>query len=79
MTDTCPTCGSVSVPADLSEDDRTLWRLVARGLGSAEIGRALYMSERTTRRRIAALLNTLGVETRLQAAALAGRCGLLDG
>ena len=78
MTGTCPTCGSVSVPADLSEDDRALWRLVARGLGSADIGRELYMSERTTRRRIAALLTTLGVETRLQAAALAGRCGLLD-
>jgi DNA-binding NarL/FixJ family response regulator len=47
-------------------------------MDSVDIGRTLYMSERTARRRIAALLRTLGVETRLQAAALAGRCGLID-
>ena len=78
MTITCPTCGLLTDPPELSEDDKVLWRLVAQGLGSADIGRMLYMSERTTRRRIAALLDTLGVSTRLQAAALAGRCGLLD-
>ena len=78
MTSTCPTCGSQAPPPDLSEQDRVLWRLVARGLGSADIGRTLFMSERTTRRRIAALLAALGVSSRLEAAALAGRCGLLD-
>jgi DNA-binding NarL/FixJ family response regulator len=78
MTSTCPTCGSQAAPPDLSEEDRVLWRLVAQGLPSADIGRALFMSERTTRRRIAALLDTLGVSTRVQAAALAGRCGVVD-
>jgi DNA-binding NarL/FixJ family response regulator len=78
MTQPCPTCGSRTARPDLPAEELALWRLVARGFDSADIGRTLYMSERTARRRIAALLRTLGVETRLQAAALAGRCGLLD-
>jgi len=62
----------------LSPDDRHLWRLVAEGLDTTEIARTLMVSERTAKRRVSALLLRLRVGSRLQAAALAGRCGLLD-
>jgi two-component system, NarL family, nitrate/nitrite response regulator NarL len=62
----------------LSAEERQLWRLVADGLDTAEISKALHVSERTAKRRVSALLNKLRVSSRLQAAALAGRCGLLD-
>jgi DNA-binding NarL/FixJ family response regulator len=55
-----------------------LWRLVADGLGVDEIAERLYVSERTVKRMTAALLRRLGVQNRAQAAALAGRAGLLD-
>ena len=62
----------------LSDEERKLWRLVADGLDTADISRALLVSERTAKRRVSCLLNKLRVTSRLQAAALAGRCGLLD-
>jgi two-component system nitrate/nitrite response regulator NarL len=62
----------------LAAEELHLWRLVAEGLDTAEISRTLIMSERTAKRRVSALLNKLRVGSRLQAAALAGRCGLLD-
>jgi DNA-binding NarL/FixJ family response regulator len=63
----------------LSADDRRLWRLVADGLDTGEIARTLMVSERTAKRRVSSLLLRLRVGSRVQAAALAGRCGLLDG
>jgi two-component system nitrate/nitrite response regulator NarL len=62
----------------LSAEEQQLWRLVADGLDTAEICGALHLSERTAKRRVSVLLNKLHVSSRLQAAALAGRCGLLD-
>jgi len=62
----------------LSADDLKLWRLVADGLDTIDISRTLMVSERTAKRRVSALLTKLRVGSRLQAAALAGRCGLLD-
>jgi len=62
----------------LSADERRLWRLVADGLDTTDISQALHVSERTAKRRVSVLLNKLRVGSRLQAAALAGRCGLLD-
>jgi DNA-binding NarL/FixJ family response regulator len=62
----------------LTTEERQLWRLVADGLDTAEISSVLYVSERTAKRRVSSLLNKLRVNSRLQAAALAGRCGLLD-
>ncbi|MCW0212360.1 MAG: response regulator transcription factor [Pseudonocardia sp.] len=55
-----------------------LWTLLARGLETAEIARPMLVSERTAKRMIASLLHKLGVGNRIEAAALAGRCGLLD-
>jgi two-component system nitrate/nitrite response regulator NarL len=62
----------------LSAEERKLWRLVAEGLDTSDISQALLVSERTAKRRVSALLLKLRVGSRLQAAALAGRCGLLD-
>jgi DNA-binding NarL/FixJ family response regulator len=62
----------------LTAEERTLWRLVADGLDTTDISAALLVSERTAKRRVSALLHKLRVGSRLQAAALAGRCGLLD-
>ena len=62
----------------LTAEEKTLWRLVADGLDTTDISEALMVSERTAKRRVSALLNKLRVTSRLQAAALAGRCGLLD-
>lgn len=63
----------------LSAEERRLWALIARGAGTAQIALALHVSERTVKRLTATLLRRLGVATRTEAAALAGRSGLLDG
>jgi DNA-binding NarL/FixJ family response regulator len=62
----------------LDGQDRTLWVLLARGLETAEIAARMFVSERTAKRMVAALLHKLGVPTRIEAAALAGQYGLLD-
>jgi DNA-binding NarL/FixJ family response regulator len=63
--------------SDLTPEEVDLLRLVATGLESLEIAERLHVSERTAKQRVAALLRRMGVTTRVQAAALAGRCGLL--
>ena len=50
--------------------------ILAVSLGG--LARPLLVSERTAKRMIASLLHRLGVANRIEAAALAGRCGLLD-
>jgi two-component system nitrate/nitrite response regulator NarL len=64
--------------SSLDDDERALWRLVASGLEIAAIADQLYVSERTAKRMVADLRNRLGVRTRIEMAALAGRVGLLD-
>lgn len=59
--------------------DTELWRLIAEGHETVVIARRLCVSERTAKRMVARLLQRLGVANRVQAAALAGRCGVLDG
>lgn len=64
--------------SDLDDTETTLWRLLAQGQAVDEIAVSMFVSERTVKRMTAALLRRLGVENRAQAAALAGRSGLLD-
>jgi DNA-binding NarL/FixJ family response regulator len=52
--------------------------MVAGGLDLAHISERLFVSERTAKRMVASLLRRLRVANRVQAAALAGQCGLLD-
>jgi two-component system, NarL family, nitrate/nitrite response regulator NarL len=63
----------------LTSGERQLWMLIAGGASTAQIGQALHVSDRTVKRLTARLLRTLGVASRTEAAALAGRAGLLDG
>lgn len=63
---------------ELSDEERELWRLLALGLDTTELGERLYSSERTIKRLVASLLRKIGASNRHEAAALAGRCGLLD-
>lgn len=69
---------TAKVPMDLDETDVRLWRLLSDGLAVDEIAVRLFVSERTVKRMTAALLRRLEVDNRAQAAALAGRVGLLD-
>jgi len=64
--------------AGLEPDDIALLRLVAAGLESIEIAEQLHVSERTAKRLVAALLRRIEVANRVQAAAFAGRAGLLE-
>jgi DNA-binding NarL/FixJ family response regulator len=62
----------------LTAEERRLWMLIAGGASTSQIARVLHVSERTVKRLTASLLRTLGVASRTEAAALAGRTGLLD-
>lgn len=62
----------------LSERERSILRLLTRGLTNAEIGAQLYLSEGTVRNYITSLFSKLGVTDRTQAAVLALRYGLAD-
>jgi two-component system nitrate/nitrite response regulator NarL len=64
------------IAAQLSSEDRRLWRLVAAGTSTVDIATTLHVSERTVKRLVASLLRQLRVATRVEAAALAGRVGL---
>jgi DNA-binding NarL/FixJ family response regulator len=66
------------ITSSLRPEQRRLWQLVATGASTAQIATDLHVSERTVKRMVAALLRRLGVTTRAEAAALAGRAGLLD-
>jgi two-component system nitrate/nitrite response regulator NarL len=63
----------------LTDAEQHLWTLIAGGSSTSQIARALHVSERTVKRLTARLLRTLGVANRTEAAALAGRAGMLDG
>lgn len=65
-------------PVDLlDEQDRRIVTLLAAGLTDEAIARHLGQSHRTTRRRIAALMQRLGAETRFQAGLAAAKNGWL--
>lgn len=75
LADAAPAAGQ-GIAAQLSSEDRRLWRLVAAGTSTVDIATALHVSERTVKRLVAGLLRQLKVATRVEAAALAGRVGL---
>ncbi|MFE7131234.1 response regulator [Streptomyces sp. NPDC057638] len=58
---------------ELSEREREILGLVGEGLTNREIGRRLFLSEKTVKNHISRLLAKLGVERRIQAAVLATR------
>lgn len=67
-----------SIAEELSEREREVLGLLARGMTNAEIAGHLYLSEGTVRNYVSAILEKLGVADRTQAAVLALRYGLAD-
>lgn len=69
---------NTSIAAELSDRERDVLRLLARGLSNADIAGQLYLSEGTVRNYVSAVLAKLDVSDRAQAAILALRYGLVD-
>ena len=63
---------------DLSEREQEVFRLIARGLSNAEIGRELYISETTVKTHITHILQKLNLRNRVQAVVLAYETGLFE-
>ena len=69
---------SAEILETLTPAELQLWTLLATGMETGDIAERMVVSERTAKRMVAALLRKIGVSNRISAAALAGRCGLLD-
>ena len=65
-----------AIASQLSEREKEVLGLLAKGLSNAEIAARVYLSEGTVRNYVSSILEKLGVEDRTQAAVLAIRCGL---
>jgi DNA-binding NarL/FixJ family response regulator len=63
---------------ELTERELGVFRLVARGLSNAEIGRELYISDTTVKTHITHILQKLGLRDRVQAVVLAYETGIFD-
>jgi len=64
-----------SLPERLTEREREVLRLVARGLSNREIGSQLHLAEGTIKNHVTSILDKLGVRDRTQAALRAREMG----
>ena len=69
---------NTAIADTLSQREREVLRLVAKGLSNSEIARQLFLSEGTVRNYVSGLFAKLGVSDRTQAAVIALRHGLAD-
>ena len=62
---------------DLTERELDVFRLIARGLSNAEIGRELYISDATVKTHVTHVFQKLNVRDRVQAVVLAYQTGIV--
>jgi DNA-binding NarL/FixJ family response regulator len=67
------------VLGELSDRERAVFQLIARGLSNGEIGRELYISETTVKTHVTHILQKLGLRDRVQAVVLAYQTGIFEG
>jgi DNA-binding NarL/FixJ family response regulator len=63
---------------DLTERELEVFRLIARGLSNAEIGKELYISDTTVKTHITHILQKLNLRDRVQAVVFAFEAGVVD-
>ena len=76
-TPSTPPPAEVPAPYGLTARELAVLRLLAAGRTNAQIGAELYISPRTAGVHVTSILRKLGVSSRVQAAAVAERAGLL--
>jgi DNA-binding CsgD family transcriptional regulator len=71
-----PRASTRANPAGLTRRESEVLALVAAGLANAEIAERLYLTPKTVRHHVSAVLGKLGVKTRIEAAHVASQLGI---
>jgi NarL family two-component system response regulator YdfI len=77
-TDSASASARTPSPADMTEREMQVLRLIVRGAQNKEIAAQLNITERTVKAHLASIFNRLGVNSRTEAAAVAVRMGLVS-